>query len=222
MSEYVAIDIETISNPAMIDRLPPVEVKYGNTKDPAKRAVMDEEARIEQIEKMPLSPYTGILCCWSAFDSEHDESAIIDRIDSGREREIIEVLLSQFFAMKPAGTQKIATWNGNSFDLPFIYKRAMILGIDLHKLCVPPLSYWTKKYNTIPHCDVMQVYCEWSGKMKLDDAAGMVLGERKIECDFRKFSEMITSGKSKEITDYCTHDAKLAFKLLEKANNYLF
>ncbi len=41
----VSIDFETMPDENLLSSLPEPEVKYGNTKDPEKRAKMDEEAK---------------------------------------------------------------------------------------------------------------------------------------------------------------------------------
>ena len=62
----LGFDIETIPNSGMLDRLPPVEVKAGNLKDPVKIAEKEAAAKAEQLEKMALSPLYGRVCCWSS------------------------------------------------------------------------------------------------------------------------------------------------------------
>ena len=66
----ITFDIETIPNTSMIRRLPKVEVKAGNIKDPAKIAEKEAAARAEQIDKMALSPLYGRICAWVAVEDE--------------------------------------------------------------------------------------------------------------------------------------------------------
>ena len=52
----IAFDIETIGNRSMVERMPEIDVKVGNLKDPAKIAEKIAEAKADQIDRMALSP----------------------------------------------------------------------------------------------------------------------------------------------------------------------
>ncbi len=71
----ITFDIETIPNTSMIRRLPKLEIKAGNLKDPAKIAEKEAAARAEQIDKMALSPLYGRICAWVAVEDEKTSGA---------------------------------------------------------------------------------------------------------------------------------------------------
>ena len=58
-----ALDIETIPNTSMIDRLPETEVLLGNLVDPAKIRAKQDAAKATQVEKMALDPLYGRVLC---------------------------------------------------------------------------------------------------------------------------------------------------------------
>jgi len=91
MTTYRALDIETMANADMVDKLPPVDVKYGNAKDPAKRAVIEAEAKQDQIDSMALSPYTGIICAYSFVGYDGDKTEVVK--DAKDEKELLVNLL---------------------------------------------------------------------------------------------------------------------------------
>lgn len=67
----VAFDIETIGNRSMVERMPEIDVKVGNLKDPAKIAEKIAEAKADQIDRMALSPLYGRVCAFVAMEDEN-------------------------------------------------------------------------------------------------------------------------------------------------------
>jgi len=206
--DYTVIDIETIPNESMIDKLPEPEVKLGNTKDPVKVAAKIEEAKRTQVAKMALNPLYGRVCCAAMIKGE-DVNYVIDNVDCDN----IERGVIRYIAESLGESTRICTWNGNNFDLPFIYKRAMILGVDI----MGPLSYWTKRYNVSPHCDLMNVWTGWNGLEKLDNVARAILGEGKDKHDVTRNNEYMKTGEGREkLIEYNIKDVKLTQSLLKK------
>jgi predicted PolB exonuclease-like 3'-5' exonuclease len=217
-----SFDIETIPNPAMIERLPAVKPAYGNTKDPDKRAVIDAEAKQKQIDNMALSPFYGRICAASFCEGEGKTSgAVITDISDKAEINLITFILDGL-VIAQTETNAICSFNGIGFDFPFAYKRAMILRIPLPAGC-PPLRYWTKRYSSTPHCDLMQELSGWNNKefVSLDEAASVILGKKKTERDYKTFTDLIKNGKQGEISDACAADALLTYELWEVVSKYL-
>ena len=207
----LGFDIETIPNSGMIDRLPPVEVKAGNLKDPAKIAEKEAAAKAEQLEKMSLSPLYGRVCCWCAEDAAgvRFESCIEEDTDA-EEIRVIEAALQ----LIGYGNRTLLTYNGISFDVPFIYRRAVLLGIDVRKFLLPPLPAMTARYRNDLHHDLMNIWCGVGNYEKLDNLAAAILGDRKNEIDFHDFPEMIkTTAGREELLSYCRQDVALLVKI---------
>jgi predicted PolB exonuclease-like 3'-5' exonuclease len=216
---YMALDIETVPNPAMVDKMPPPDVKYGNAKKSELRAEIEAEAKRSQIEDMALSPFTGFVCCFSIVDEDGDVAGrCIPSIDG--EAELLQRIF-HYISHTNTTSPKLVTWNGNGFDLPFIYKRAMLLNLNIGS--APSLSYWTKKYTNMPHCDLMQVFADNGNKyFKLNDISHYVLEKRKIDLDYKLFPAMMAEKRCGEIMDYCKMDAELTLQLFSRASRYLF
>ena len=203
-----ALDIETIPNPEMIDRLPEPKPKYGNTKDPAKRAVIDADAKTAQIAGMGLNPLYGKVCAVAIHGEDYSQSICTE-----------DELGMVAWAFENMGS-RICTWNGNSFDMPFLYKRAMIL-----KVPVPcAMGKWTKRYYCDMHCDLMEIFASWNpgSRESLDAVAHAVLGIKKPEYDYKLFPEMMKTvdGRAKIANDCLAHTT-LTYKLYETMVGYL-
>ena len=203
---YLAFDIETIPNTAMIPRLPEPEVKAGNLKDPAKIAEKIEEAKKAQIEKMALSPLYGRICCWCIHDGETSTGVCIK--NEAEETELIEN------AFQILSGQTVITYNGASFDLPFLYRRAVILGIDPREFNMPTLAEMLKRYDNDKHIDLMQVWCGFGQFEKLDTLSALILDDHKVEIDFHDFPELIKTSEGRDrLIAYCEHDVELTYRL---------
>lgn len=213
----IAFDIETIPNTAMLTRLPAIEVKAGNLKDPAKIAEKEAAAKAEQIDKMALSPLYGRVCAWVGVE---DENAIhkecIEEDSDAEEARIIEL------AFQTLANNRTITYNGTSFDLPFIYRRAVLLGIDPRAYGMPTLAEMTTRYKNEKHIDIMTVWCGFGNYEKLDNIAGAMLDDHKIEIDFRDFPEMIKTKDGREkLMTYCQQDVILTMKLWNRVAGIL-
>lgn len=206
------IDIETMPHVEKIELLPEPDVKLGNTKDPQKIEAKKKEAKQKQIDEMALNSLFGVVCCICVYGGESFKIKI-----TGTEDVILRYFFANFLKTKE---EKIITYNGINFDIPFIYKRAIINNI----IPTIPLSNWIKRYSTFPHCDIMQVWSNWGYKNEsLNTMANVLLGEEKKDIDFRKFPEMVlTEDGRNEIAEYCMKDCKLTWKLYHQIRGVLF
>lgn len=215
-----AFDIETMPILAKISELPEPELKLGNLKDPAKIAEKQAEARAEQIAKMALNPLYGRIIC-AVFSGA--EAAPV-RFTAGDDDEEERELIAGCFKVLRQGTTRLTTWNGGGFDLPFLFKRALLLRIPIPK-AVGSLDRWCKRYATTPHADLMQVWSGWDSRSyaKLDDVAAAVFGEHKIGISFEEFPELVRDEEGRNrIADYCEQDTRLTLKLYHRFHGILF
>jgi len=219
-----ALDIETIPNPDTFAFLPEPKPN-GSLKDPAKIAANIAEKKAEQRADAALDPLTGRVACYScvgtADDGEIEYGGIVESATDAEETRIVRDI------MQALGTDgvRIVTWNGAGFDLPFIYKRALILGVNPAEFNAPPLSAWTKRYTLDRHYDLMQVWGNWSteGREKLDTVAALVLGERKVAFDVTLIADMLATKEGRaKVAEYCLQDTRLTWRLWQRMNGFLF
>ena len=140
---FYAFDIETMPDRAKINSLPEPEVKLGNLKDETKIAEKKAEARAEQIAKMALNPLYGRICAAVFVASDGNGELESLRFAAGDDDAEEAVLISGCFDVLRLDCARIVTWNGIGFDLPFLFKRAALLGVPLDG--VPVLAHWTRR-----------------------------------------------------------------------------
>lgn len=219
----IAIDIETMGDAERVARLPEPEVALGNIKDPAKIAEKIAAAKVKQAARAGLSPLTGrIIAIATAGEGSATESVCCPLSNDETERELI----SGFFQLVAAPEMRIVTFNGSRFDLPFIYRRALMLGMHPRNYGAPPLSHLLKKYDNQAHIDLMRV---WAGSDSIADAdslaevAAGLLGETRSDEDYEKFPEMMqTMDGRQHIAEACLHHTRLTYQLYARMAGAMF
>ena len=225
-----ALDIETMANKAMMPFLPEIKheefvPKLGNLKDSIKRREKEAEQRQkwevdlqkkkdEQIEGMALNPLFSRIASCAFFDGENYNFLSLQNDDDKNEIALIkwinyELCCGNF-------QENICTYNGFNFDLPFIYKRAMILGVQM----TFKLKKWGTRYTTSPHCDLLQVWSNFGGsnREKLDTLSHIILGSQKVDFDYREIPKLIKTPEGRSILEeYNCKDVKLTYDLYTKA-----
>lgn len=216
---FISFDIETIPNTSMLDRLPEPDVKLGNLVDPAKIQAKKDEAKKSQVSKMALDPFFGRIAAIAFVSDANEFSAVIETDSDDQERLLVQKCML-FFGTDDA---RFASWNGKAFDAPFIFKRALMLGIDPWNFNAPPLPSFTNKYKQDFHVDLMHAYSDTSSYLKLDVAASAVLGASKDPVDPTTIPDLIKTPEGRSKVDaYCLNDTRLTHRLLGRAVNRLF
>ena len=212
----IGFDVETVKDVDMIDKLPDPKVKYGRTTDPGKRKIMDEKAKEKQIADMALNPFYGRICSYAIYGCEGRISkySVLTEINDKQETNLIKDIFLEF-----ANTNTIAptiiTWNGEKFDMRYLYTRAVILGIELPSGCVS-FKAMTKRYENENHIDLMTVLHNYGVYGSLENASYAILGKKKLDHDFSKFIELIETGQGNKIGEYNLQDAKLTYELYKR------
>lgn len=134
----LAIDIETEANPDLIASIPEPEVAVGNLKDPIKIAEKQAQARIDQVAKMALDPHYGRILSIGFAERivQQDEPlcTVLTRdnvqVAGATERSVLQKAW-EFIGSHPGG---YATFCGSTFDIPYMVRRSMLLGVPVVKL----------------------------------------------------------------------------------------
>ncbi len=167
MHNVLVFDIETVrdeNSPGLISSLfSRVDAKGdGRIKDPEKKEA-DRQEKIdakkeELVEKFGLSPLTGKIICftyWSGQDSAVSGDCV--EWDTERPTAVINkdevVVLSQIQQSFAVLNQlsRLVTFNGKSFDMPYIRTRMAIANMDLFT------PFRNAKYDNEGHFDVRTV-----------------------------------------------------------------
>lgn len=126
-------------------------VKYGNTKDPAKRGVIlqaarekhsslvenyelnvataEEEYWAEVIGKAALSPLTGSVLAIGVCFVDGDKDLLLEC--HGSEEGMLSEFWEEYYQPATRGCHSIVGHNIKEFDLPFLVRRSWMLGVDI-------------------------------------------------------------------------------------------
>jgi hypothetical protein len=206
-------------------------VKYGNTKDPAKRAeklaeikaayektLADEGAtreahKAEFIDRAALSALT---CQIVAIGLKSEKGC---KILAGDEVEIIKAFW-KLYGNAVAGKRRMIGHNILGFDLPVLVRRSYILGID-----VPPGLLVNGRFWSDTFCDTMQV---WScgnnqDRISLDTLSRVLGGQGKPDgedaCTGATFAKLWLSGdpeQKKKAEGYLIGDLDMTWHVAER------
>jgi predicted PolB exonuclease-like 3'-5' exonuclease len=212
---YLILDIETIPNQgATPPEMPSDFVKYGNTKDTAKREIIEQEARIEWAngltKKMSLSGELCqiISCGFMLIDDDYKQIESDVLFDENDDKEIlkeINMLLKTPHNI-PVG------WNSKGFDLPVLWKRSILQGVPY------PITRYLdtiKKYDTRDSIDLMHVWNNFEmGKLT---ACCNALGiASKTGLDGSMIYEAYKAGRFEEIKEYNMQDVTACFSIMSR------
>lgn len=215
----LAFDIETIPDPHAVAMMPAPDVKTGNLKDPEKIAAKIAEAKAAQVEKAALDPLTARVACvgFVGGDGLRVANLIGEETDES-ERSVIQWT----FDRMSADDLRLVTFNGLGFDLPMLYRRALILGVDPAHFGAPPLSAWTKRYGNDRHFDLMQIWTGGQGFASLDSIARIVLRRTKVDFDVATIPEMLKTDLGREsVIRYNLADCDLTLDMFQRFNGTL-
>jgi DNA polymerase elongation subunit (family B) len=150
-------DIETTANPDTIQLMPDPKAP-ANLKDPEKIAAAIEEKKRELVEMAALDPDYGRLL--SIGFSTGDEVTVMlnEAVFPGHDYAMPEEdMLERFWLTYYACGGACVGYNILSFDLPYLMRRSMALGVKL------PLVPMLAKFRTEPVTDLMAILYNWGG-----------------------------------------------------------
>ena len=214
MSNYLCFDIETSATKNALSYFSRSEVKLGNLRDPNKIEAKLAEAEDEFLDKAALSPITGKVLAVGLTDG-----AVHEVLTYESEKEIITETLerigSQLMQQRP-----VVGWNIIEFDFPFLYNRAMMLGVSW------PSHLWDLKKG-YPHSQIIDLMRYWNmgswKKMtKMDTVNRFLCGFGKPSgvtgADFARLFNGSPEEREKAI-DYALNDVKILDSLARKMLN---
>lgn len=223
--KFISLNIETQQDPETLELLGDLDIKYGNTKDPAKRAEKEKEVRAAAAQKMALDPFFGKIACATLVVRKDGQikKATKFSVDVG------EVGVLQFisFHLSQPGVRLI-TFNGAEFDWPYIILRYMLTAGDREKASPFSLpTFSNSKYDAnktaAQHCDVFQVLTSLhsgaaGAKQNLAFYVKTILGVDfpLKEIDQSQINRMIDSEYKGIVQELCEWNATHALLLYER------
>ena len=204
----VVLDIETIpcDDDARKELPPPSPPRTLKDESKIKRWREEKlaEAEEEQYLRTALDANFGrIFCIGMLFFDEKKEFCSGVSIFGKKEDAILSAFWDQFKEYK---SPRIVTHNGLQFDLPFIWKRSVILRVQ------PSMKFNLIRYRTDYVYDTMDVWSNWDMRnaIKLDKLA-KVLGLPGKTGTGADVYDLWKAGKHKEIAEYCFQDVYVTY-----------
>ncbi|MEF3691789.1 MAG: ribonuclease H-like domain-containing protein [Candidatus Moraniibacteriota bacterium] len=115
--------------------------------------------------------------------------------------------------------KQLVTFNGRTFDAPFLHLRSAILKIKPSRNLVP------YRYDYKIHCDLLEQlsYYGASRRFNLDFYTKQfgIRSPKEEGVDGSMVSEMFRQGKCQEIARYCARDIKATAELFRYWEEYL-
>ena len=194
----IAIDIETIQWEKSVPFIP--------EKGPRDKT--------EPWDKCKFDPNYTQICCIGFKTDGACKAYTIEEMGEAKLLDIFWSVVQKY--------SKIITYNGLSFDLPFIYRRSWYEGI---KPTILPDAL-LKKYETYGlHVDVRAILSQWDkfAPGKLDLYAALKLDQCKMDgVDGSQVQSMWDAGKFDEIREYCKQDCELTWALYQSLKGFYF
>ena len=214
----VVLDIETIPLPAEqreFSRPTEDKVKYGNVKDPAKRQVIYDKAveAWRNGDKAALDATTGAvaLICWTGGDDLH--------ILSGADMDEAELLDTFWLDMEEVRPSSIIGHNLINFDIKFLIRRSVILGVDVPQRYIEALF---QKYKQTLYKDTMQFwgFGEYNYMISLKKLCAVFgIDVKEGEVDGKEFYRYWVGGDKEDVNaciKYCAQDVDATWQLAKK------
>jgi len=215
MSNYLAFDIETGPAKNALSYFSRKDVKLGNLKDTAKIEAKLTEAEDEFLDKAALSPITGKVLAVGLTDGAVHEVLTYES-EKRLISETLERVSDQLMTQRP-----VVGWNIIKFDFPFLFKRAMMLGVPW------PQHIWDLKkgYAHSQIIDLMRYWNmgDWREMTKMDTVNRFLCGFGKPSgvtgADFARLFNGTPEEREKAI-NYALNDVKILDSLTRKMLNF--
>jgi predicted PolB exonuclease-like 3'-5' exonuclease len=228
--KFLVVDLETIPAQSLPEECIPKfdenTVNVGYLKDPWKIKEKIQEARTKfeaNIDKiMSVSPDLCQVCCLGYGDAT-DQQAVSAMDDASEYDLVVEAwsLISSAYHEKIP----IVTFNGASFDIPVLLRRAMILDIS-----VAPgmIAHLLARFDNRHHYDLMQMLGfrnPFSGKLEAHGLNYYLkrfgLGAKTDGMDGSMVYPAWKENRHSDIMDYCKQDVGMTAALFERISPWM-
>jgi DNA polymerase elongation subunit (family B) len=218
----VVFDIETVAFP--------LESFDAQRQEYLMKFAKTEEERAEAIQKLSLTPFTAQIVAIGMLNPDSEQGKVLYQVPQKNpgtpETGPVEFIpcseaemLEKFWAALPHYTQFI-TFNGRSFDCPFLLLRSALLGIR------PTRNLMPNRFSSNEHCDLMDQLTFYGAtrKFSLDfyTKAFGIKSPKGSGVTGLDLGPMFSAGRYREIAEYCLGDVKATAELFRRWKTYLF
>lgn len=189
-----------------------------------------KEEKVEEVERyLSLYPFTAKILAIGLLNTDSEGSLILYNSDELEEWEVDEknvkyqgasedqilIKLWEFISK----TDKVITFNGRNFDIPFLMLRSAMLNIK------PSVNLIMNRFNITKHIDLQDQFTFYGicRKFNLDfycQAFGIVSPKSK-GISGMEVKELYKAGRIKDIAVYCGEDVKATYQLYKIWEEYL-
>ena len=219
--ETVGVEFETLS-----DSQKEFLLRYAETeKDLVKREELIDEAK----RYLSLYPYTAMIVAIGLLNTDTEKSVVL--YENGKDEEwsveektikykpYSEEEMLKYFWKYVSKAEKVISFNGRYFDLPFLMIRSAINKIK------PTSNLMKYRYDSSHHIDLLEqlTFFGLTKKFNLDfycHAFGIISPKSKGITGM-EVKELYRAGRIKDIAIYCGEDVKATYELFKIWNKYL-
>ena len=219
--ETVGVEFETLS-----DSQKEFLLRYAESeKDLVKRDELIDEAK----RYLSLYPYTAKIVAIGLLNTDTEKSVVL--YENGKDEEwsveektikykpFSEEEMLKYFWKYVSKAEKVISFNGRYFDLPFLMIRSAINKIK------PASNLMKYRYDSSHHIDLLEqlTFFGLTKKFNLDfycHAFGIVSPKSKGITGM-EVKELYRAGRIKDIAIYCGEDVKATYELFKIWNKYL-
>lgn len=188
------------------------------------------EARQAEIrQQLNLWPFTAQVVCVAMLNADTARGQVLFTADDCGEGEAGEgavafvacadetELLTTFWDVAKH-YDRVVTFNGRGFDVPFLYLRSALLDVPISRK-----EWLGYRYTTEPHCDLAEQFTFYG-------VSGREGAARRFNLDFyckafgidspkshgvtgMDVNELLVAGKYREIAEYCLRDVRATVEL---------
>jgi len=184
----------------------------------------------EETERyLSLYPYTAQVISIGLFNTETEGSLILFNSESEEEWHVEQKKINYkgnsekeiltLFWNYISRTEKVITFNGRNFDIPFLMLRSAMLNVK------PSINFIHNRYNITKHIDLLDQFTFYgiARKFNLDFycLAFGITSPKSKGISGMEIKELYKAGKVKDIAVYCGEDVKATYELYKIWEEYL-
>ncbi|MBM4171617.1 MAG: 3'-5' exonuclease [Ignavibacteria bacterium] len=222
------VDIETVGSAfeSLSETQQEYLLRYAEHEiDPAKKELIVEDSK-RYLSLYPLTAKVVAIGMMNTetekimvlYESEIDEDIIIEEKEI-KYKPMSEIKMLKYFWQYASKSDRIITFNGRNFDIPFLMIRSAMLELK------PSKNFMKYRYDSKEHIDLLDQLTFYGAtrKFNLDfycQAFGIKSPKVKgiTGMDVR---ELYKAGHVKEIAVYCSEDVRATYELYKIWNTYL-
>ncbi|MBP1653780.1 MAG: 3'-5' exonuclease, PolB [Bacteroidetes bacterium] len=217
----VVFDIETLAYP--LEHFDELQQEY------LLRFAKTDEEREEAIQKLSLTPFTARIVAIAMLNPESNRGKVFYD-GPGEKPELVEdgfieyapmpepEMLEEFWkTILPYG--QFITFNGRSFDCPFVMLRSAALGVK------PSRNLMPYRYSANEHCDLLDQLTFYGASRKFNlDFYCKAFGIRSPKAEGisgHDVAALHAAGRFRDIATYCMGDVKATAQLFHRWQSLL-